>query len=194
MNDKKSLRAYYKKLRADMTKDDKASLDMSITEKLLQLDDFVNSKTVLVYVSSAIEVGTYEIIRRCFEMNKRVLAPRCVQGTNIMDFYEIKSFDDLEKGAFGIMEPCDKCEKTELFDTDSCCIVPALAYDMRGYRLGFGKGFYDRFLVRFGGKKVGLCYSSCIEDQLPADEYDQMVNCIVTDKEIIEFNRKDSEF
>lgn len=188
VNEKNSLRIAYKKLRNDMDSDCKKASDAKISQRVAELAEYENSGSVLVYVSSPIEVDTYAIIEHSFKDRKKVLVPKCVLNTNLMEFYEIRSLDDLEKGAFGIMEPCDKCEKIKSFDDKTCCIVPALAYDKRGYRLGFGKGFYDRFLEGYKGKKIGLCYSSCVVDELPTDTYDKTVDYIVTDCEIICIN------
>lgn len=187
ISDKKSLRLFYKKLRNEMSLQDKKMLDMKIFQKLINLEEYKNSEFVLVYVSSSIEVDTHKIIEYSFKINKKVLAPRCIPDTNLMEFCEISSFDDLESGAFGIMEPKDKCERIQSFASNSCCIVPALAYDKKGYRLGFGKGFYDRFLDKYKGQKIGLCYSSCMTDRLPYDVLDKTVNCVVTDHDIITF-------
>lgn len=187
ISDKKSLRLFYKKLRNEMSFQEKEMRDIRIYEKLTQLDEYKNSESVLVYVSSAIEVDTHKIIEYSFKKNKRVLAPRCIPNTNLMEFYEISSFDDLESGAFGIMEPKDKCKRIKTFSSDSCCIVPALAYDKRGYRLGFGKGFYDRFLDKYDGKKIGLCYNSCVTERLPSDDFDKAADCVITDRYIIYF-------
>lgn len=184
VNDKKSLRAFYRNKRHEMPAHVKKVQDLKIFENLKRCEDYKKSKTVLAYVSSQIEVDTFAIISYSWKSNKQVLVPKCVPDTNLMDFYEIKSFDDLEKGAFGILEPKINCKKITSFDDSSCCLVPALTYDKKGYRLGFGKGFYDRFLVDYNGRKIGLCYSSCISDKLPVDEFDKRVDCLVTDIDI----------
>lgn len=191
ISSKKDLRIFYKNLRNEMSLYDRKKLDMKICEKVINLSQYKNCECVLVYVSSSIEVDTHALIEHSFQANKIVLAPRCIAGTNLMDFCEINSFDDLKSGAFGIMEPKEKCKKTEFFGTNSCCIVPALSYDKRGYRLGFGKGFYDRFLDRYKGYKIGLCYDNCVTDQLPSDDYDKTADCVITDRDIIYFSKTD---
>ena len=107
--------------------------------------------------------------------------------SNDMSFYEIKSFDDLEQGSFNIFEPKEYCPMIADFN-DACCIVPALSYDKRGYRLGFGKGFYDKFLCKFNGEKIGICYDNCICGKLPNDEFDISVDWLVTEKLNFEIN------
>lgn len=182
---KRELRIQYKMLRNEMSSEEKASSDGQIANRFLSSEIYKGNCIFYVYVSAEIEVDTRSIITQCFQDGKRVFAPRCISGTNIMNFYEIKSFDDLEKGAFGIMEPKKECI-ADLTDTSHCvCIVPGLAFDINGYRLGFGKGFYDRFLKNFKGSKIGLCYESCISDKLCRDEFDIPVNTIITDKKEI---------
>lgn len=180
--DKKAeLRKHYKYIRVKMSDQDKKEKDFRIFENFIGLDEYKKSKEILVYVSSSIEVDTRMIIDKCWIDGKAVLAPRCVPDSNEMSFYEIKSFDDLKQGAFGIYEPNQGCRSYESFE-HPCCIVPGLAYDKAGYRLGFGKGFYDRFLSHFNGKQIGVCYSNCICDSLPNEKYDIAVDIVVTDE------------
>lgn len=180
INDKNKLRQHFKDVRIAMDLHERKTSDISIFRKLIDIDDYKNADDVLVYVSSQIEVDTYMLIAYSLIDGKRVLAPRCVPNSNDMNFFVIKSFDDIESGAFGIYEPKTECEKLTEF-ANACCIVPALSYDKRGYRLGFGKGFYDKFLQGFNGRKIGVCYSNCISDNLPNDEFDIPVDVVVTD-------------
>ena len=96
----------------------------------------------------------------------------------------INSFDDLSPGAYGILEP-SAGEPTMSFEPASLCIVPALSYDEKGNRLGFGKGYYDRFLSGFKGIKTGICYELSLCETLPADDHDIRVDNIVTEDRII---------
>ena len=102
-----------------------------------------------------------------------------------MEFYYINAMNDLKSGFFGVREPdINKCEKITDF-SDSICIVPAIAYDKSGYRLGYGKGYYDRFLKNNTLISVGVCYNELIEENLPRDEYDIPVNYIITQSGLI---------
>jgi 5-formyltetrahydrofolate cyclo-ligase len=97
-----------------------------------------------------------------------------------MDFYYINSMSDLVEGHFGVREPnTATCTKVTDFK-DSVCIVPAISYDKLGYRLGYGKGYYDRFLKKFTIISVGMCYNELITDRLPIGEYDVPVDYIIT--------------
>ncbi len=191
ITNKSELRKYYKSLRLNMSDSEKESLCKGIAENFLGSDYFKSAENIYVYVSSEIEVDTLNIISRCFAEQKRVYAPRCYPNSNLMNFYEIKSFDSLEKGSFGILEPKQNCLPADYSDLKkSVCLVPALAYDMNGFRLGFGKGFYDRFLCSFDGLKIGLCYQSCLTDKLFRDFHDIPTDILITEKNIYSFNNQ----
>ena len=110
-----------------------------------------------------------------------------------MTFYYITSLDDLSEGMYGIMEP-DERYTADVYNINSICIVPGLAFDLKGYRLGYGKGYYDRFLKDFNGVSVSPCYDSMLEDEIPTDKYDIQINIIVTDKEVIQWINFQTDF
>ncbi|MBR1749598.1 MAG: 5-formyltetrahydrofolate cyclo-ligase [Ruminococcus sp.] len=186
---KQLLREQMKKLRRSLDATARAEMDRAICDKLNSLTKSYD--TVLCYISSEIEVSTKEYLSGLFnDNNKTVLVPRCVKGTNIMHFYPIKSFDDLEEGYFGILEPKEGIKKAEYFGENSCCIVPALCYDERGYRVGFGKGFYDRFLKDFSGQKIGICYSDCIVSRIDNDDTDIKADIVISEKSVSYINER----
>ena len=171
-------------MRTQMPPDVKAQLERSVAENLFKLKQYREAETLLVYISKDIEVGTDLIIEQAMRDSKRIAAPRCDTEAVDIDFYYINSRDDLVAGCYGLFEPdVEKCERVEDFSA-TLCLVPALAYDREGYRLGFGKGYYDRFLARYDGFSAGLCYDSCVAEQLPRGEFDRAVDVLVTDKHI----------
>lgn len=180
---KKSLRNKYKQLRRDMPAYIKKSRDEKIFSRLAELDAYKNSSTVLTYVSTEIEVDTAAFINRAIEDGKTVAVPRCVPGTRNMTFHIIKSFEDLERGTFSVLEPIPKkCRKLTNFD-GAFCVVPALVYDREGFRLGYGKGYYDRFLSAHKNMyRVGICYCCCMVTELIHGRFDVPVNTVVTEK------------
>lgn len=186
VSDKGQLREHYKALRMSAyTAKMRSSWEEAIAERLFQMPQYQRCGEILVYVSGNIEVSTNKIISNALESGKSVFCPRCVKDTNIMHFYRINSFDDLEKGSFGILEPRESCLRVTDFPETALCIVPGLSYDILGYRLGFGKGFYDRFLADFKGVKIGLCFENCITDKLPSDEFDIRADIVVTEERIV---------
>ena len=135
----------------------KAAADEKICARVLALREYAACSTLLTYVSLPIEVDTLCLISRAFADGKKVAAPRCVEGTHEMEFYEISSMDDLARQTFGVLEPVrERCRLLTDF-SGSVCLVPALAYDRAGYRLGYGAGYYDRFLSVYPGPKIGFC-------------------------------------
>ncbi len=180
---KTELRNKYKKLRREMPAELKKQRDHSIFSKLVAMEAYKKSKVVLAYVSTEIEVDTFEFINQAIADGKTVAVPRCVDGTRDMIFYVIRSLSDLETGSFSVLEPIpEKCAELTEFD-GAFCIVPALVYDSLGFRLGYGKGYYDRFLsAHMNMFRVGIAYCSCVVTKLVHGRFDVPVNTIVTEK------------
>jgi len=179
---KRDLRTNIKKMRADLDPMVKARMDDSITDSFLRSTSYTRSDVILTYVSTDIEVSTERIIITSLNDGKRVACPRCVDGTREMEFYFIDSLDDLFPRTFGVREP--EADASRLYDGIGrpVCIVPGLAFDRLGYRLGYGKGYYDRFLSQYNGWTVGLCYSECVQYRLPHGRFDRAVDRLITEK------------
>lgn len=182
---KAELRAKHKKLRQSFAPEKKREADERIARRFLSLKEYKNCSTLLGFVPKDIEVNTYPILEAALSDGKTLAVPRCDTEKTEMEFFEITSFDDLEKGCYGLLEPKKSCEKNEVFSR-ALCLVPALAFDRGGFRIGFGKGYYDRFLAGFGGVSVGVCYSRCVEPELPRGGYDRPIDIVVTEEYLIE--------
>ncbi len=179
---KTALRQRYRGWREALSPEEKAGLDRAITGRVRCSWQYKNNEILLTYVSTPIEVDTRELIRLAIRDGKRVAVPRCVPGTRDMDFYYIRGMEDLAPGAFGVLEPvAERCEKMTDFSA-GLCLVPAFSYDWQGFRLGYGKGYYDRFLARFDGNRVGICYSACVQKTLPHGRFDRPVELLITDR------------
>lgn len=182
---KDKLRKASREYRQSLPESEKQRLDRKIENKFLNMWQYREAELILIYVSTEIEVDTKYIIETALKDGKKVAVPKCIDGTRNMDFYIIDSFSCLEGGAFGVLEPVpEKCEKLEDF-SNGVCIVPALMFDESGYRLGFGKGYYDRFLANFSGQTLGICYNACVKECLPHGKYDRQVEKIVTQSKIM---------
>lgn len=179
---KATLREQYKTLRREMPPEIKAQRDRQIAGRVAALWQYKRCRQLLTYVSTPIEVDTLEIIRRALADGKRVAVPRCVPGPRDMEFYWINGVEELEPGTFGVLEPRPDPKRKVTDFSNGLCLVPALCYDWRGYRLGYGKGYYDRFLAGFGGHMIGVCYSDCIRRKLPHGRFDRPVELLVTDR------------
>ena len=184
--DKKELRSYIKTKRKSV--ENKAEKDSLVAQNLLSLDEIKKAYTVLCYISLDDEICTDEIIRVLLDSGKSVGAPYCVDNNGNMDFYYITDFDDLRIQSFGVREPViEKCKKVTSFD-NTIIILPGLCFDSNGNRLGYGKGYYDRFLQIHSLISVGLCYNSLIVKKVPTDMYDKKADIIVTENDIIRIN------
>ncbi len=182
---KKKLRAEAREMRRSMSPEVKASLDRKIKNKLLNLWSLRETNVVLCYVSTEIEVDTRELINALLQSGKRVAVPRCEGEKSEMNFYFINSLEELSPGSFDVDEP-DPQKNAMVGKTEgSVCIVPAFMFDRRGYRLGYGKGYYDRYLSKYEGSTIGICYGENLQNELFHGKYDRCVDLIVTDKEIL---------
>ncbi len=161
--------------------------DTAIFEMIIGWETYKSADTVFVYYSVGSEVDTLKIIENALVNEKKVAIPKCIDESGNMEFYFINDTDkSLIKGSFRLLEPdvsiCEKAYSTE----NTLCIVPALAFDKNRNRLGYGGGYYDRYLSKFKGKTVGLCYAECFCDELPCDMHDIKVQSVMTDKSIYE--------
>lgn len=181
---KMRLRKEAKEYRLSLSAEDKERNDRKIANKLLNLWTFRDADTLLAYMSTDIEVGTRYLIEQAWAAGKKVAVPRCVAGTRNMVFHYISSFDDLENGAFGVLEPIvERCPVAKCFE-NSICVVPALVFDKKCFRLGYGKGYYDRFLASFPGTAVGICYEACRKESIPHGKYDKSLDLFITENRI----------
>ena len=185
---KQESRRRFKQMRADMPSEEKVERDRLIAQSFLALDCYASCKTLLIYYSTAIEVDTHAIINRAFADGKRVAFPVCRENGE-MDFYIAESIDELFPDAYGI--PAPEAQAPRLVDSfeDTLCVVPALAYDLSGFRLGFGKGYYDRYISRTGVKTIGLCYECFVVDKLAVDEFDCSADALLTDEKYRNFSK-----
>lgn len=178
---KRDLRQKRKNSRASIPPEQKKDMDSRIARRVTSLQQYKSAKTLMIYASTPIEVDTFQIIERAFADGKRVALPRCIKGTRNMEFHYIESLDDLECGAFNVLEPKSGLETVNGF-RDALVIVPALALDSFGYRLGYGGGYYDRYLERGEFNTVGICYADDYMYRMLHGRYDCPLGLIVTDR------------
>ena len=147
-------------------------------------------KNVLIYVSTKGEVDTLGLIEEFFKLGKIVYVPKVIDiKTGLMRFYKISSLEDLEPGCMNILEPKKSLEILDesLIDDSFVIVMPGLAFDKKGHRLGYGGGFYDRFNARVysGLLKLALSFDFQLIDELIANEFDIDVDKVITENEII---------
>ena len=170
-----------------MTHEKKINSDSNIFKEIISLDCFVKSKFILTYVSTTLEVDTKKLIEYSIKIGKKVAVPVSDAKNLTLDFYFIDSLDQLRVGSFSILEPNSKmsefCDVSGL--QNLLCVVPGMVFDLSGYRIGYGKGYYDRFLKKFGCKTLGLCYEFDLLKSIPKGQNDVPVDLVLTEKQIV---------
>ena len=183
---KTELRTQYLAKRKAIPADKKKALDAAICRRLASTVSFRFADTVMLYSALPSEIDMTEIITLALSQGKRVLLPRCIPNTPHMNFHEIKALTELTKGSFSIMEPkadSPVCVPTEA--DKAICIIPGVIYDTEGHRVGYGKGYYDRYLSDKPVQKIGVVYDDFILSNLPHGRFDLAVDLIITEKRLI---------
>jgi len=176
---KPEIREICLKKRNALSDEYRRSADYEIFNKLICCEEYIGSDLILVYVSAGTEIDTADIIGHSFENGKRVAVPHCRNGK--MDFYEIHSTDELVKRQFGI-PTVDITDRKPVFLTDkTLCIVPALCVDLNGNRIGYGGGYYDRFLSINKVNHICLVRKDFIIKSISAEEFDFKMQKTLTD-------------
>ena len=188
---KDKIRGRYKSERRAVTGEEKARLDDGICKTFLSSATYMYYDTILMYSPVRDEIDINAIAYQALKDGKKVAYPKCVAGTNKMDFYYVSSLDELQKGTFGILEPSGdeskKVDKTNASNT--VCLIPAIVFDRSGYRLGYGKGYYDRYLNSYNGVVLGIIYKRLITDRLPKGRFDIRANALITEEGVISVER-----
>lgn len=190
MNKKKGLRKLCKSIRNGIGLDERLLFDRMMFTHLINSDLYKSANTLLVYVSVNNEADTLNIIKYSLADGKRVAVPRCIG--NKMIFIELKSFEELSEGEFGIPTVASNNIIVDDF-LNSVCIVPGLGFDRYGNRLGYGGGYYDRFLSCNPVISVGFCYERCCFNNLPAEGHDIKTQFILTEKGLRNSKKEVSE-
>ena len=159
---------------------EKKEIDLLICRNILSLDCFVRAESVLLYSPVNQEIDISPVIAFSLSSGKTVAFPHTMNGGEMV-FRSVRSTDELRPGRFGIPEP-DAHAPSVLSCGNTVCIVPALVIDRKGYRIGYGGGYYDRFLSSFEGTSVGLVYESGLLDSVPREAHDIAVDIIVSEK------------
>ena len=194
MQEKSLLRKRYADIRQGLSDADRAAWSKEIYDKLYALPAWQNANILCAYVSIRGELDTTPIIRQALREGKRVALPCTLtdahEGRMI---FRILSSDDLgvlQKQRFGIPEPDATCAELSTSDlAQAVMLLPALAFDLDGYRLGYGGGYYDRFLGKarqegYAPATVGLAFSPLVADTLPHDAYDIPAHIIITERSV----------
>ena len=177
---KSSLRSQILSKRNSLSLEDIAHHSEKISKRILKHPKFLDSKSIFLYFSIGSEVSTTFIIEESLKLGKNVFLPVLDNSENL-SFHKFESFSKMKKGKFGILEPTSK---VSLVDPD-LVVVPGLAFDLHLHRLGYGKGYYDRFLKSTSSYKIGICFDFQIVEKIPNESHDQKMDEVISEKRIL---------
>lgn len=187
LSQKKELRKEAKLYRKSLSEKERLNKSSAIMGNLKALKEFQKAEVILMYASLPDEVETLSLIDELLQEGKKdVYCP--VTQDDEMDFYKISSVDDLKEGNFHVLEPEPLVEnQLELQkDVHYCMLMPGLMFDKTGNRLGYGKGYYDKYLARVTENvsltTIALSYEAMVKDEIPAEDTDWCANYVVTEK------------
>ncbi len=178
-NDKREIRKVNKQIRAEIDGATKAELDGKICDYIVNSVSFKYADTVLMFCPTDEEINILPVFEEAVKLGKKVAFPKCY-GKGIMKFYYVSELSQLKESKYGIKAP----DEGEEFNssTHPLCIVPSLAATKNGTRLGYGGGFYDRFLHKFDGISMCVQYDEFVSDVLPQEKrYDKKFDILVTE-------------
>ena len=184
--EKAQIRADILEQRLAVPADVRREADAAMVRRFLSLATFRFADVILLYAPIKGEPDALLLCEAATAAGKRLAFPRCHPDTCTMTFGIVSSPEELVSGAYGIREPR---EDAEIYlpspDKHDICLVPAVCFDRSGYRIGYGKGYYDRYLAGFGGTTVGLVMHRFLMTDLPRGRYDKAVDLIITEKGVL---------
>ena len=180
---KKEIRKITQKIRDGIKPEEKKTLDGFIIKNLFTWDIYKNASYIFCYVSFRSEINTLEILKTAMVEGKTVTVPKIDLKAGSMKAYEVKNIDeDLAPGEYGIKEPLDMCHEADYSKID-LIIAPGLGFTKKGGRLGYGGGYYDKFIQKNQNIPVcALTYDRLVLDYLPVKEHDVPVDYLITEK------------
>lgn len=183
MQSKATLRLHYQALRDAIPASDRRRYNPAIHEELIQQAVFQRARRVLAYCTFRSEVDTLPILSFALEQGKSVHVPRLTDQYGIMEVVPIRQLEDLQPGTFGIPEPNGTLPPTDDYAFD-LLLLPGLAFDHLGNRLGYGGGYFDRMLAKptTTGFRIGLGYHIQYVAELPVETFDQQLDGVITER------------
>lgn len=177
---KKEIRRFFKNYKERLDPDDKKIYDQKIYDRLINSSYYKEAKTIFIYLSRKNEIDSRKIIKKALDDNKKVYVPK-IRKKMIMDAVIINSLDDIVEGKFSI----ETSKNDEVLESPDLTIVPGLCFDNNKYRIGYGGGYYDYYIKNHKSLYIGLFYSACKIEEIPIKDYDQKLDYIITEDEIL---------
>jgi 5-formyltetrahydrofolate cyclo-ligase len=179
-----SLRQVMLKKRKQLSAEDCRNAGLHIQRALLESEEYVRAKHLVLYASIHNEVDLYVVMHDAMASGRKVLLPSIYDKGLI--FREVTEASALRKGAFGIMEP-SASNRTYPPEQADLIVVPGVAFDLQGHRIGYGKGYYDKALhsLEGQGKLVAVCYDFQLVEEIAGEPHDVKVDMIITEKRVV---------
>lgn len=184
MEEKKVKRNLMKKNLKELSLLERKEMNKEILSRVENTREWKEARTIGITLALPFEVETRDIIKKAWGEGKRVAVPKCFPQTHHMEFYHLSSFNELETVQFGIEEPLTTAEKISKEELD-VIFVPGVIFAKNGYRVGFGGGYYDRYLKNYPGKKISIAFDIQIADFVPIEPHDIPVGKIITNQEVL---------
>ncbi len=195
-NLKKELRHEILYKRDQLTVDDITAKSKAITEKFLELEEFQKARVIMFFIPFRNEVDTRPLIEKSLSLGKTVVVPRTLKDTKELIPSRLIDWEqDLAQGAYGIREPLpEKTRPVEPKEID-LLLIPGVAFDLFGNRLGYGGGYYDRFVtnLRSGTPLFAVAFEVQIVDEVPVKEWDHRIDALITEERVVYFNSRGVE-
>lgn len=179
--DKAGLRKSIIKKLKELPKSEKLQLENKLSEQLVASPIWKKTNSIGITISQGFEWNTRAIIERAWAEDKQVSVPKCEPKKKLLEFYRFRSYDELEVVYYNLLEPKPDAGKRMEKEKIGLLIVPGLLFDKQGFRIGFGGGYYDRYLAEFTNDTISITSSSQLVEQLPRDTYDIPVKHIITE-------------
>ncbi len=189
--EKDDLRRIYKEKRRAIPDAEKLRRDSDICRYAASLASFRYARYVLLYDALPDEISLTALAQEALKRGKIIAYPLCDTENCTMTFRTVSSPDELSVSSYGIREPSPDAPLFSLSQSgDAVCFVPGLVFDKSGYRLGYGKGYYDRFISSFAGNVIGVIYSDFIVPSVPRGRYDTAVGVLLTENNTVNIRVK----
>ncbi|SHF61112.1 5-formyltetrahydrofolate cyclo-ligase [Ornithinibacillus halophilus] len=184
--DKSELRSFAINKLKNIDEHEKKIIEENLTTKLTGSDLWKQANTIGITISKGFEWETKTIIEQGWAAGKTIAVPKCLPESKEMQFYSFTDYSELEVVYYNLLEPKPESNKEINSNEIDLLIVPGLLFDKKGYRIGFGGGYYDRYLVNYPNVTISLAFHEQLLDSIPTEPFDIPVQYIVTNEQIVE--------
>ncbi|MCP3966003.1 MAG: 5-formyltetrahydrofolate cyclo-ligase [Lentisphaerae bacterium] len=192
---KKSVRKEFALCRKSLSPEYKVNADAAINSSICEQPEIIGASFIAAYVSDGIETDLSVSIEHCLALGKKVFLPRYSPDTGVYEMAEISNLsEDLVEGKYGLLEPAGHLSTASRTEMKSMVwLVPGVAFDLNGMRLGRGGGYYDRLLTDAENMVIGIFYDCQKAQDLPADDHDRRMNKVITESSVFNFEETVTE-